>query len=266
MIRFFVAAFIYLWFGILLLAPMGALLVEAFTGGVAAFLREVMRPEAVHALWVSIEITLAVVLINGCFGVLISIVLARHRFPGRSLVNSLVDLPFAVSPVVAGLMLVLLYGPNRLFGAFFGLWGIKVIFAIPGMILATVFVTLPFVVRELVPLLEALGTRQEEAAYTLGAGSWQTFWQVTLPSIRWSLAYGVVMTAARSLGEFGAVIVVSGNLISETQSATLYIYQAAADFNLRGAYSVALVLSFLAVALVGLLEWVKGRREGKPSF
>ncbi|WP_187147802.1 sulfate ABC transporter permease [Heliomicrobium modesticaldum] len=259
MSRWIIVAFIYGWIGILLIAPVGALLSEAFAGGAAPFLREILRPEAFHALQVSAGITMAVVLINGIFGVMLAFVLTRHHFPGRKLINNMVDLPFAVSPVIAGLMLVLVYGPNQLLGTFFGLWGVKVIFAIPGMIAATLFVTLPLMTRQLAPLLETLGTQQEEAAYTLGANRWQTFWRITLPSIRWGLFYGAVMTAARALGEFGAVLVVSGNLIHETQSATLYIYQAAADFNLQGAYAVAVVLAAMAIALLVVMEWLKGR-------
>ena len=178
------------------------------------------RPRFVRAFGLTLAITALATLVNTVFGIALALVLVRQRFWGRALLDGVVDLPFAVSPVVAGLMLILLYGPEGWLGRGLESAGFRVIYAIPGMILATLFVTVPFVVRELVPVLRELGEEHEQAAYTLGAGRWRTFWSVTLPSIRWGVAYGVTLTVARSLGEFGAVLVVSGNLIGQTQTAT----------------------------------------------
>ena len=181
------------------------------------------------------------------------LVLTRQRFWGRALVDGVVDLPFAISPIVAGLMLIVLYGPDGWLGRWLEPHGIRVVYAVPGMILATMFVTVPFVVRELVPVLRELGEEYEQAAHTLGAGRWRTFWSVTLPSIRWGVAYGVTLTVARSLGEFGAILVVSGNVIGQTQTATLYIEEGVESFHPEGAYAASLVLAaFSFILLIGM--------------
>ena len=192
--------------------------------------------------------------------------LVRQRFWGRALLDGVVDLPFAVSPVVAGLMLIVLYGPEGWLGRWLERRGFRVVYAVPGMILATLFVTVPFVVRELVPILRELGEEHEQAAYTLGAGRWRTFWSVTLPSIRWGVAYGVTLTVARSLGEFGAVLVVSGNLIGQTQTATLYVHDGIESFHTEGAYAASLVLAAVSFVLLVGMELIRKRldaREGK---
>ncbi len=212
-------------------------------------------------------ITALATLVNTIFGIAVALVLVRQRFWGRALLDGVVDLPFAVSPVVAGLMLILLYGPESWLGRGLQSSGVRIIYAIPGMILATLFVTVPFVVRELVPVLRELGEEHEQAAYTLGAGRWRTFWSVTLPSIRWGVAYGVTLTVARSLGEFGAVLVVSGNLI-DIRTTTLYVHDGIESFHTEGAYAASLVLAALSFVLLVGMDAIRKRldaHEGKRS-
>jgi sulfate/thiosulfate transport system permease protein len=192
--------------------------------------------------------------INTVFGLCAAWAITRHKFPGRAFVLSIIDLPFSISPVVAGLMIVLLYGRNGWFGSWLAAHDIKIIFAVPGIALATAFVTMPFVAREVIPVLEEFGRDQEEAAKTLGANEWQTFWRVTLPSIRWGLLYGVILTNARAMGEFGAVSVVSGNIASQTQSLPLFVEDAYKQYETEAAYSAAVLLALLAVVTLILKE------------
>ena len=199
--------------------------------------------------------------INTVFGLCIAFVLARHRFSGHRFINGLVDLPFAVSPVVAGLMLILLFGRNGWFTPITERLGIKMVFAWPAMLIATTFVSLPFVVREVVPVLIHAGMQQENAAYTLGASGWQTFWHVTLPSIRWGLLYGVSLTMARALGEFGAVLVVSGGISGLTETSTLFIFRSLDDRNPVAAYAMAMVLALISFSMLMLMEFFKKRRR-----
>src|SRR5919199_3745675 len=203
---------------LLLAAPVGLVFYRTFEHGIGAAWHSITTPDAQHAFWLTLELVLIAVPLNTLFGVVAAIAIVRHRFPGRMLFNSLLDLPFAVSPVVVGLALLLLYGRTGWFGPWLADHGLRVVFSTPGMALATIFVALPFVVRETIPVLREVGTEQEQAAETLGAGPWQTFWRVTLPSIRWGVAYGVVLTTARALGEFGAVSVVSGHIAGETET------------------------------------------------
>ena len=254
------------WFGLLILVPSLALLRQVAMGGLRGFFETLATEEVRRAFVMTLGITALATVANTIFGIALAIVLVRQKFWGRALVDGVVDLPFAVSPVVAGLMLVVLYGPAGWLGGVLGKTGIRVIYAVPGMIVATLFVTVPFVVRELVPILRELGEESEQAAYTLGAGRWQTFWRVTLPSIRWGVAYGVTLTVARSLGEFGAVLVVSGNLIGKTQTATLYIHEKIESFRPEGAYAASLVLAALSFVLLVGMEAVRRRldaRQGK---
>ena len=215
-----------------------------------------------RAFGLTLAITAMATVVNTVFGIAMAIVLVRQRFWGRALVDGVVDLPFAVSPIVAGLMLVVLYGPEGWLGRGLEAAGIRVVYAVPGMILATLFVTVPFVVRELVPILRELGEEHEQAAYTLGAGRWRTFWSVTLPSIRWGVAYGVTLTVARSLGEFGAVLVVSGNLIGQTQTATLYVHDGIESFHTEGAYAASLVLAAVSFVLLVGMDLIRKRLRG----
>jgi sulfate/thiosulfate transport system permease protein len=247
------------WFGILILVPTIALVRQALGGGWRPVLDTITSADARRAFGLSIGITLVATIINTIFGIAFAIVLVRHRFWGRTLVDGLVDLPFAVSPVVAGLMLIVLFGPTGWIGQYLERAGVRVVYAVPGMVLATVFVTLPFVVREVVPVLREFGIDQEEVAYTLGAGRWRTFWRVTLPSIRWGLAYGVTLTVARSLGEFGALMVVSGNILGRTQTATLYVHDSIESFHPEGAYAASVVLASMSFVLLIGMETLRRR-------
>lgn len=259
--RLLIAA-VLAWFALLILVPAAALVRESLRGGLGALLSALVQPEVRRAFLLSLAITAVAVVVNLVFGIAFALVLARHRFLGRALADALLDLPFAVSPIVAGLMLIVLYGPDSWLGGLARSAGLQIVYALPGMIIATLFVTLPFVAREVIPVLDAIGTEQEQAAETLGAGRWATFWRVTLPSIRWAAAYGVALTAARSLGEFGAVLVVSGNLIGRTQTATLYVHDAAESFRPEGAYAASLVLAALSVAMLVGMEALRKRLDG----
>ena len=233
-----------------LLVPVGAVIWRAFGDGIAPVWQAVTTPDALHAFWLTTLIAAIAVPLNTVFGVACAVVLVRQRFWGRRLLDAVIDLPFAISPVVIGLALVLVYGQAGWLGSWLAERGIQVIFSLPGMVIATVFVSLPYVVREVTPVLREVGTDQEEAAWTLGAGSLRAFLLVTLPSIRWGVAYGVVLTTARALGEFGAVSIVSGRLAGQTETLTLYVENRFEGFDLVGAYSAALVLAALALLIL----------------
>jgi sulfate transport system permease protein len=241
--------------------PIVLILVRTFGEGVGAFLESVRTPAAISALNLSLLIVAIVVPLNVVFGVGTALALVRGRFRGRGLVQAVVDLPFAVSPIVVGVSLILLWGADGWFGGLERL-GFKVIFGLPGMVIATLFVTLPFVVREVEPVLHEIGTEQEQAASTLGASSWQTFWRITLPAIRWGLTYGVVLTIARALGEFGAVIMVSSGFPGVSQTLTLLVHSRYIDdHNTYGAYAAATLLMGLAVlTLLGMTALDRKRR------
>ena len=231
----------------LLIVPVGLVVFRAFEDGIAEFFAAITTPEALHALWLTIVIALIAVPLNTVFGIMCALAIVRRKFRGHGLVNSIVDLPLALSPVVVGLALVLVYGRQGWWGGWLIDNGFQVIFALPGMVLATIFVSLPFVVREVVPVLREIGDEQEEASATLGASSWQTFWRVTLPAIRWGVAYGVVLTTARALGEFGAVSVVSGRIAGRTETMTLHVEERFQAFEVQDAYAASVVLALLAV-------------------
>ncbi|MEG4010832.1 MULTISPECIES: sulfate ABC transporter permease subunit CysW [unclassified Microcoleus] len=245
-------AIVYL--GLILFIPALNVFYQAFKKGVDPFLSNLTSPDFLSAAQLTLLITLIVVPVNTVFGLCAAWVIGRNKFPGRTLLISILDVPFAVSPVVAGLMIVLLYGRLGWFGPWLESAGIKVIFAFPGMVLATAFVTLPFVAREVIPVLEEVGTDQEEAAKTLGANDWQIFWNVTLPNIRWGLLYGVILTNARAMGEFGAVSVVSGNIAKKTQTLPLFVEDAYKQYATQSAFSAAVVLGLLAVVTLVLQE------------
>jgi sulfate transport system permease protein len=249
------------WFIALILVPTLALLRGAFAHGLLPFWQAIASPDAQRAFGLTLGITLAATVVNTIFGLAFAVVLVRQKFPGKALVDGLVDMPFAVSPVIAGLMLVILFGPQGWLGRWLEASGIRVVYAWPGMVLATAFVTLPFVVREVVPVLREFGVEQEEVAYTLGAGRWRTFWLVTLPSIRWGLAYGITLTVARSLGEFGALLVVSGNILGRTQTATLYIHDGIESFDTEGAYAASVLLAGVSFVMLIGMEWLRKRVE-----
>lgn len=249
------------WFAMLILVPSLALARKALEGGFGPFREALMSADARRAFGLTIGITAVSTVVNTLFGLGFALVLVRQRFLGRTLADGLVDLPFAVSPIIAGLMLVIVYGPNGWLGRHLESAGLRVVYAWPGMLLATLFVTVPFVVREVVPVLQEFGVDQEEVARTLGAGRWRTFWRVTLPSIRWGLAYGVTLTVARSLGEFGALLVVSGNILGRTQTATLYIHDTIEGFHPEGAYAASVALAGISFVLLIGMEMVRKRVE-----
>jgi sulfate/thiosulfate transport system permease protein len=236
------------YLALLLAAPLAMIFYRTFEHGLAPVWSAVSAPNAVHAFWLSIELVAIVVPLNTAFGIAMAILLERHRFRGRALLGLLIDVPFAISPVVVGLALVLVYGRTGWFGGWLAAHGIQVIFSIPGMVLATAFVSLPFVARETIPVLRELGSDSEQAAATLGASGWQTFLRITLPAIRWGVVYGVVLTTARALGEFGAVSIVSGRLEGQTQTLPLYVQDRFENFDVTGAYAAAVVLAMLALA------------------
>ena len=250
------------YLAMILLLPVGAVVWRAFAHGVAPVWQAVTTLDALHAFWLTVLIAAIAVPLNTVFGVVCAVVLVRHRFPGRRALDAVIDLPFAISPVVIGLALVLVYCRQVWLGGWLADHGVQVIFSLPGMVLATVFVSLPYVAREVAPVLREVGTEQEEAAWTLGASSLRGFLQVTLPAIRWGVAYGVVLTTARALGEFGAVTIVSGRLAGQTETMTLYVENRFELFDLAGAYAASLTLA--AFALLTLLAMTRLQRtEGR---
>lgn len=249
------------YLAVLLMVPLALIFYRTFERGLGAFWESVTTPAAISAVSLSLLIVAVVVPLNVVFGLVTALALARGRFRGRGLVQAIVDLPFAVSPVVVGVSLILLWGVHGWFGSL-AEHGFRVIFSLPGMILATTFVTLPFVVREVEPVLHEIGHEQEQAAATLGASRRQIFWRITLPSIKWGVAYGVVLTVARALGEFGALIVVAGGVPGESQTLTLLVHaRYIDDRNTFGAYSAATVLMAMALLTLLLMTFVNRKRE-----
>ena len=249
---------------LLLIVPVGLILWRTFSPGVGAFFESISTPAAVSALQLSLLVVAIVVPLNVLFGVPTALVLARNRFRGKSLLQAVIDLPFAVSPVVVGVALILLWGTSGVFGFVQNDLGFKIIFGFPGIVLASIFVTVPFVIREVEPVLHELGTDQEEAAATLGSSWWQTFWRITLPSVRWGLMYGIVLTVARTLGEFGAVTIVAANLPGSSQTLTLLVadrYSRGAEY---GAYAVSTLLMTVAV-LVLIVQVILDARRAKTD-
>ena len=244
----------------LLLVPVGFVFYRAFEHGFAHAWAAVTTPEAIHALELTLLVAAIAVPANTVFGIVMALALVRGRFAGRGLLNAAVDLPLALSPVIVGLALVLLYGRGGWLGGLAG-HGLKILFAVPGMVLATMFVSLPFVVREVVPVLREIGTEQEQAAETLGAHPFQVFRRITLPAIRWAVAYGVVLTTARAIGEFGAVSAVSGNIEGRTQTLPLYVKAQVDAFDTAGAYASSVVLALIAIATVVALRVIQPKEH-----
>ncbi|NMF63571.1 sulfate ABC transporter permease subunit CysW [Brasilonema octagenarum] len=253
---------------IVVVFPLLNIFYQAFAQGISAYLTGIRTPEARHALFLTLAIALIAVPMNTGFGILIAWILARYSFPGKFLLLLIIDLPLAISPTVVGLMFILLYSQTvGIFGSWLEAANIKVIFALPGMILTTMFVTFPFVIREVLPTLQSMELAQEEAAQTLGANSWQIFWRVIFPSIRWALLYGVILCTSRAIGEFGAVSVVSGKLIGDTNTLTLHIERVYSEYDTIAAFACASLLAFLALlTLIGqeLLRTVEKPRDFTP--
>jgi sulfate transport system permease protein len=234
---------------------------KTFEHGIAPPLEAITSPDGLHALKLTLIMVAVAVPLNTVFGIGCALLLVRHRWKGNAAIDAVINLPFAISPIVIGLSLFLLYGTGGWLGPALAEAGIKVLFSVPGMILASVFVSLPFVVRETVPVLQEIGTDQEQAASTLGANAWQAFWRVTLPAIRWGVAYGVVLTTARVLGEFGAVTIVSGSISGQTQTLPLFVEKQFANFNLPGAYGASIVLAILALSTLLAMNLLKRKED-----
>jgi sulfate/thiosulfate transport system permease protein len=245
----------------LLLIPVGVVFYRTFEHGFSAFWESITTPAAIHAFSLTLEIALIAVPLNTIFGVLAALALVRSAFPGKRVLDACIDLPFAISPIVIGLSLLLVYGRTGWFGPWLADHGIQIIFSLPGMVLATIFVSLPFVAREVVPVLREVGDEQEQAAATLGANGWQTFWRVTLPAIRWGIAYGVVLSTARAIGEFGAVSVVSGRIAGETDTLTLLVEKRFQNFDLSGAYAASMLLALIALSTLLITTFIGRRRS-----
>jgi sulfate transport system permease protein len=247
---------VLLYLAALIIVPVGMIFYRTFEHGLSQPIDAVTSSDGQNAFWLTIVCVGIAVPLNTVFGVMTSLVLVRQNFRGKALVNALIDVPFAISPVVIGLALFLVYAPRN---SWFGGWlmdnGVQVIFSTPGMVLATIFVSLPFVVREVMPVLQEIGTDQEQAAETLGASPWQTFWKITLPAVRWGVTYGVVLATARALGEFGAVSVVAGSNLTMP----LFVRKQFESFDLAGAYAAALVLALLAMAVLLTMSYLQKR-------
>ncbi|MDP5135074.1 sulfate/thiosulfate ABC transporter permease CysW [Rheinheimera baltica] len=249
---------------LLLVVPLIFIFVAAFSAGIGGVWRNLAEPDMLHAIGLTLLVAGLTVPINLIFGTLIAWCVTRFSFPGRRLLLTLIDIPFAVSPVVAGLLYLLLYGSNGPFASLLDQYDVQLMFAWPGLVMVTVFVSCPFVVRELVPLMSTLGTEQEEAAVLLGASGWQVFWHITLPNIRWALLYGVILTNARAVGEFGAVSVVSGTIRGQTNTLPLHIELLQQDYNTAGAFIAAALLTLIAIATLvvkAFLQWKLARQE-----
>jgi len=243
----------------ILVGPLAIVFWRTFENGFGPAWSALTTPETAHALKLTLIVTAIAVPVNTVFGVVCAIAIVRRRFPGKGFLNAFIDLPLALSPVVVGLSLYLLYGREGWFGGWLAKHGIEVLFALPAIAIATVFVSLPFVAREVVPTLREIGDEQEQAARTLGASGWQTFRRITLPSIRWAVVYGVILTTARCLGEYGAVAAVSGRIQGRTETATLRVQERYESFDLAGAYAIAIVLALAALAVLAALTLSKSR-------
>ena len=245
----------------ILVVPLAIVFWRTFEDGVGPAREALTSPETIHAFKLTLLITAIAVPVNTVFGIVCALAIVRRRFPGKGLLNAFVDLPLALSPVVVGLALFLLYGREGWFGGWLEERGVDVLFALPAMVIATIFVSLPFVAREVVPTLREIGDEQEQAARTLGASGWQTFWRITLPSIRWAVVYGVILTTARCLGEYGAVAVVSGRIQGKTETATLRVQERYESFDLAGAYAISIVLALMAIAVLVAMTVIRPKEE-----
>jgi sulfate/thiosulfate transport system permease protein len=246
---------------VFLFLPLANVFAQAFGKGIGLYWRALADKDSWAAMKLTLLVSAITVPANTLFGITAAWAIAKFDFRGKSLLTTLIDLPFSVSPVVAGLMYVLLFGAHGYFGSWLQDRDIKIIFAVPGIVLATIFITFPFVARELIPVMQAAGTAAEQAALTLGASGWRTFWHVTMPSVKWGLIYGIILCNARAMGEFGAVSVVSSNIAGETETMPLQVERLYKEYNSVGAFAVASVLALLALVTLGIKTWLEVRAQ-----
>ena len=261
--RYILVAAAVLYIGVFLLTPLAAVFTEGFRNGVDAFTNAITEKDALAAVKLTFIVAAIAVPLNSIFGLAAAWAIAKHDFKGKSILITLIDLPFSVSPVISGLVYILLFGAQGYLGPTLDALGIKIIFTTTALVLATMFVTFPFVARELIPLMQEQGVSEEEAALTLGASGWQTFWHVTLPNVRWALLYGVLLCNARAMGEFGAVSVVSGHIRGQTNTMPLHVEILYNEYNFAAAFAVASLLALLALVtlvLKSVLEWQYGEQ------
>ncbi len=249
------------YLAVVLVGPLAVVFWRTFEHGLEPAWNALSQPDTIHAFKLTLIITAIAVPVNTVFGIVCALAIVRRSFRGKGLLNAFIDLPLALSPVVVGLSLFLLYGREGWFGGWLSDHGIQVLFALPSMVIATIFVSLPFVAREVVPTLREVGDDQEQAAKTLGASGWQTFWRITLPSIRWAVIYGVILTTARCLGEYGAVAVVSGRLQGQTETATLRVQERYESFDIAGAYAISIVLATMAIIVLVAMTAIRPKEK-----
>ncbi len=259
-VRYLLITLAVLFMTVMLVVPLGAVFYEALKDGWQAYLSALSEPDSLHAIKLTLITTAIVLPVNTIIGVTLAYLITRHKFRGKFIITTLLDLPFAVSPVVAGLMFVLLFGANTWLGGWLESHNMQIIFAIPGIVLATLFVTFPFIARELIPLMQAQGDSEEEAGLTLGANGWQMFWHITLPNIKWALLYGIILTNARAMGEFGAVSVVSGHIRGETNTMPLMIEIAYNEYAFTTAFALSSLLALLALVTLALQQLMSQKR------
>lgn len=267
-VRWLLIGIAMLFLGLIVLLPLASVFVEAFKKGAGVYIDSITEPDALSALRLTLIVAMIAVPVNTVFGVAAAWAISKFRLRGKNILITLIDLPFAVSPVISGLIYVLLFGAQGFLGPWLDERGIQIIFAVPGIVLATVFVTVPFVARELIPLMQAQGVQEEEAAASLGAKGWQIFWKVTLPNIKWGLLYGVILCNARAMGEFGAVSVVSGHIRGETNTLPLHIEILYNEYQFSASFAVASLLVMLAVITLivkSIVEWKSGQQKAVSS-
>jgi sulfate transport system permease protein len=264
-VRYLILTISLVFFVSCLLLPLILVFVEAFKQGIQVYFQALVHPDTMAAVKLTLLTAAIAVPVNVIFGIAAAWSVAKFRFRGKSILTTLIDLPFSVSPVIAGLMLVLMFGTQGWFGEFLRDHDIRILYAVPAIVLATVFITVPFVARELIPLMEAQGTEEEEAAIVLGANGWQTFWHVTLPNIKWGLLYGVILCNARAMGEFGAVSVVSGHIRGETNTLPLHVEILYNEYTFSAAFAVSSLLALLAILTLILKVWIESRSSQQDN-